>query len=104
MLASRTVRVSASMADDVALQHPDIRTPLEQGSQRVGDLPRRQRPGRHLIGQRLEQVEVAAISILKRDLDVRATQALDGAQTPEPASDDDDTMAHGPIMPKSGRS
>ena len=68
------VRVDAR---DLALQDPDVGTLFEQGAQWVGDLPRRQRSGRHLIGQRLKEVEVAAID--QRDLHACVAQRLDGA-------------------------
>ena len=45
----------------------------EDRAQRIRDLARRERAGRHLVGQRLEQVEVAPVD--ERDVDVCSAQA-----------------------------
>ena len=73
-----------------------FRLPLEDRPQRIGDLARRQRAGRHLVGERLEEVEVAAVD--QRHLDRRAAQLQRRLQPAEAAADDHDTMrdrAHG---------
>ena len=54
-------------------QHADVLVAAEDRTQRRGDLPRGQRSGRDLVGERLEQVEVAPVD--QRDLDVRPRRA-----------------------------
>ena len=62
----------------------------EDRPQRVADLARRQGAGRDLVGQRLEEVEVAAVD--ERDLDVGALEVQGGLEAAEAAAHDDDTM------------
>src|SRR5581483_10366246 len=61
--------------------------------ERRRDLDRRERAGRDLVGERLEEEEVLAVD--ERDVDaVRAPQAAGGEQPGEPSADDDDPPAH----------
>jgi hypothetical protein len=62
----------------------------EDGAERVGDLAGRQRAGGDLVGERLEEVEVASID--KRELDRRTGKLLCSLQAAEPAADDDDPV------------
>src|SRR5207247_3994813 len=78
-------------AGDLAEQHADVLVALEDPAQRRGDLARRERAGRDLVHERLEQVEVATID--QRDLDRLAAQPPHGLQAAEPAADDDDAVA-----------
>ena len=48
-------------AGDLGHQHDGIPLAAQDGPQRRGDVGRRQRPGRYLIEQRLEQVEIAPV-------------------------------------------
>jgi hypothetical protein len=71
------------------LRHHDTHVAVapEDGAERVGDLPGRERTGRDLVGERLEQVEVASID--DREVDRRGGEVLRGLQAAEPAADDD---------------
>ena len=71
-------------------QHADVARAPEDRAQRIGDFARRERAGRDLVGQRLEEVEVAAVD--ERDLDRRAAQVRDRLQAAEAAADDDDAV------------
>jgi hypothetical protein len=64
--------------------------PFENGSQGRGDVGRRQAAGGHLVEQRLEQVEVAAVD--QFDVDRFAAERLGGAKPAEAAADDHDAM------------
>jgi hypothetical protein len=75
-------------AGDLGQQHADVRVALEDRAQRVGDLGRGQRAGRHLVGQRLEEVEVAPVD--ERDLDIRPGEPQRRLQASEAAADDHD--------------
>ena len=75
---------------DLGHHHPDVAAPLEDGAQRIADLPGRESPGRHLVGQRLEEVEVAPVD--ERHVDRGAAELLRRLQAPEAAADDDDAM------------
>jgi hypothetical protein len=68
----------------------DVAVALEDRSERIGDLTGRKRPGRDLVGERLEEMEVAAVD--ERDRDRRTPQLRDGLQAPETSADDDDVM------------
>jgi hypothetical protein len=52
--------------------------------------PRRQRPGRDLVGERLEEVEVAPVD--QRDVHACSPQAEGSLQAAEAAADDHDPM------------
>ena len=60
-------------------------------AQRLGDVARRQRPGRDLVEQRLEQVEIAPVDERQPDLGIDP-EAARGVQAGEPATDDDHAM------------
>ena len=75
----------------LAEQDPDVPAPLEDGAQRIRDLLGRERPGGHLVGERLEEMEVAPID--QRHLDRHAGELLDGLQAAEPAADHDHPMS-----------
>ncbi len=72
---------------DLRHQNTHVGVAPEDGAERVGDLPGRERTGRDLVGERLEQVEVA--SIYDREVDRRGGKVLCGLQPAEPAADDD---------------
>ena len=63
----------------------------EQGSQGICDVTWRERTGRDLVGQRLEEVKVTAI--YERDVDVDPPQALCDVDPGEAAADDDHVVA-----------
>ena len=73
-------------ARDLGEQHADVAVALEDRAQRIRDLARRQRAGRDLVGQRLEQVEVAPVD--ERDLHVCPPQPERGLESAEAAADD----------------
>ena len=75
---------------DLGQQHAHVALAPEDGAERVGDLARRQRAGRDLVGERLEEVEVAAID--EREIDRRRGELQRGLQAAEAAADDDDPM------------
>ena len=52
----------------------------------------RQRAGRHLVGERLEEVEVLPVD--QRHLDVGAAEAPHREDSGEPTSDDNDALSH----------
>ena len=57
-----------------AQQHPDVPVAPEDPPEREADLGRGERPGRHLVAQRLEEVEVAAVD--QRHLDVCPAEVM----------------------------
>ena len=57
---------------DLGQQDADVAVALEDRAERIGDLAGRERPGRDLVGERLEEMEVAAVD--ERDLDRRTPQ------------------------------
>jgi len=78
---------------DLGEQYAHVAVALEDGPQRIRDLARRQRAGRHLVGQRLEQVEVAPVD--ERDLHGCGPQPACRLESAEAAADDDDpVVAH----------
>ena len=84
--ASRSNRVTSASSD------PHVLLGLEDRPQRIGDLAGGQRAGGDLVGQGLEEVEVAPVD--ERDLDSGAAQRLDRTQPAEASADDDDAVAH----------
>ena len=74
----------------LAQHHARVPLPPEQGAQRRRDLGRRERAGRDLVHERLEQREVLPVD--ERHVDRRAAQAADGLHPAEPAADDDDPV------------
>ena len=71
---------------DLAEQHPGVLLPGHHRAQRRGDLARRQAAGGHLVEQRLEEVEVAAVD--QRDRDRRALERARRVEPAEAAADD----------------
>ena len=84
----------ASVEIDVAHlgeQDGDVCVTAKDAPQRIGDLRRRQRAGRHLVSQRLEQVEVASID--EGDVHRKPGEVQRGLDPAKPAADDDDSGA-----------
>jgi hypothetical protein len=77
-------------ARDLGHQDPNVAVAPEDGAKRVSDLAPRQRAGCDLVGERLEQVEVASID--DRELDRRRSEVLCRLQATEPPADDDHPM------------
>ena len=65
----------------------------EDAPQRIADLGRREGARGHLVGQRLEQVEVAPVD--QRDVDRQPRELQAGLEPAEAASDDDDAVRRG---------
>ena len=78
-------------ADRLPEDHCRVALPTEQRAQRLGDLARRQRAGRDLVEQRLEQVEVAPVDQGDPDLWVDA-EVASGEQAREPTADHRDPV------------
>ena len=76
-LAPLEVEAATSPSSDL-----HVALALEHAAQRRGDLARRQRARRHLVEQRLEEVEVAPVD--ERDVDRRAPQRARGLSPPKP--------------------
>ena len=74
-------------AGDLAEHHPDVPVAPEDRAERIADLPGRKRPSGHLVGEWLEQVEVAPVD--QRELDRRGGQVRGGLQAAESAADYD---------------
>jgi hypothetical protein len=64
---------------------------LQDRAKRYSDLGRRERAGRDLVGERLEEVEVLPVD--KGYVDRSASEPAHRLQATETAADDDDTMA-----------
>ena len=77
-------------AGDLGEQDAHVVVALEDRPERIRDLAGRQRPGRDLVGERLEEVEVAAVD--QGDLDRRPPQRKRSLKAPEAAADDDDPV------------
>ena len=86
-------RASRSKPLDLGQQHVDVLALAEDRPQRVADLARRERSRRDLVGERLEQVEVAPIDERHLDVVALARQLQRGLQPGEAAADDHDAMA-----------
>ena len=65
----------------------------EDAPQRIADLGGREGARGHLVGQRLEQVEVAPVD--QRDVDRQPRELQAGLEPAEAASDDDDAVRRG---------
>ena len=76
----------------LAQQHGRVALPAEDGAQRLRDVTRRQRAGRHLVEQRLEQVVVAPVNQRHRDPVAGLAQLAGSVQPGEAAADDDDAV------------
>jgi hypothetical protein len=72
---------------DLGHQHADVAIALEDGAQRIGDLAGRERTGRDLVGERLEQMEIPPID--ERDVDGCVSEPQDGLEPSETTADDD---------------
>ena len=79
---------------DLGQQDADVAVALEDRAERIGDLAGRERPGRDLVGERLEEMEVAAVD--ERHLDRRTPQLRHRLQAAETSADDDDVVVPGP--------
>jgi hypothetical protein len=77
-------------AGDLGQQDADVAGALEDGAERIGDLTGRKRPGRDLVRERLEEVEVAAID--ERHLDGSTPKLRDRLQAAESSPDDNDVV------------
>ena len=75
---------------DLSQQDADVAGALEDRAQGIGDLTRRERPGRDLVRERLKEMEVAAID--ERDLDRRTPQPRHRLQAAETSADDDNVV------------
>ena len=75
---------------DVPEQHARVALAAQDLPQRHRHLDGRERAGRDLVGERLEEVEVLAVD--ERHVDVRAAQAAHGEQAAEAAADDHHTL------------
>ena len=82
---------SRSMSATSASTTRTLRWRLKIAPQWIRDLAGRERAGRDLIGQRLEQVEVPPVD--QRHVDRRPAKLLDGLEPAEAAADDDDARA-----------
>jgi hypothetical protein len=85
---------------DLGSQHADVAVALEDRAERIRDLAGRERPGRDLVGERLEEMEIAAVD--ERDLDRRTPQAQYRLQAAEASADDHDVVVPGPKGGHSG--
>ena len=74
-------------ADGLAQDDRRVALLAQDGAQRLGDVAGRQRAGRDLVEQRLEEVEVAPVDERQPDLGVDA-EAARRVQPGEPAADD----------------
>src|SRR5215204_7671167 len=79
---------------DLSQQHTDVAVALEDRAEGIGDFFGRERPGRDLVGQRLEEMEISAVD--ERDLDRCTPQLRHRLQTAETSADDDNVVAPGP--------
>ena len=71
---------------DLAQDDAHVAAALEDRAQRRGDLARGQRARGHLVGERLEEMEVAPVD--QGDVGPRAAQVADRLQAAEAAADD----------------
>jgi hypothetical protein len=85
---------------DLGQQDADVAVALEDRAEGIGDLAGRERPGRDLVGKRLEEMEIAAVD--ERHLDRRTPQLGHRLQAAETSADDDDVVVPGPKGAHSG--
>jgi hypothetical protein len=81
---------------DFGHQHADVAIALEDRAQRIGDLPRRESAGRHLVGERLEEMEVPPID--ERDVDGGTSETQDGLEPTEATSDHNHSVRATPSL------
>src|SRR6188508_1600593 len=86
-------------AGDIGHQHADVAAPLEDRPERIADLAGRKGARRDLVGEWLEEVEVAPVD--ERDLHRAARKVLGGLEAAEPAADHHDPVPVG-FHPGSG--
>src|SRR5580704_10383433 len=72
-------------------EHADVAVALEDRPDWIGDLAGAERTGRDLIGQRLEQMEVAPVD--ERHVNRTAMQLLHGLEAAEAAADHDHAVS-----------
>ena len=72
-------------------QHADVRLALQHRAQWCSDLGRRERAGRDLVDERLEEVEVLPVN--ERHVDRSASEPANRLQTSEAAANDDNPLA-----------
>ena len=77
---------------DLRHQHADVSAPLEDRAQRIAKTSPAERTGRHLVGERLKEMEIAPVD--QRQLDGRARQVLRGLEPAEAPADDHDLVRH----------
>ena len=77
-------------AADLGHQHAYVAVAPEDGAERVGDLAGRERAGRDLVRERLEEVEVAPID--EREVYRCVRKVLCRLQPTEPSADDNHSM------------
>jgi len=76
---------------DVGQYDANVAVALEDPAERIRDLASRKRPGSDLVGQRLKEVEIAAVD--EGDLDRRTPQLQDRLKATETSADDDDAVS-----------
>ncbi len=76
-------------------QHSHVPDAAQDPSDRRGDIAGRERRGRDLIQERLEDVMVATID--QRDANVRVAKSASSGQPAKAAADDDDVGYHGSL-------
>src|SRR6266542_2937728 len=74
--------------DRVREQHLRVLLPAQDRTNRIGDVARRERRGRHLVEERLEEMVIAAIH--DGDLNRGVAKCLRGREPSEARTDDDD--------------
>src|SRR5581483_6749556 len=72
----------------------------EDAADRRADFAGRERAGRDLIEERLEEMEVAAVD--ERDVDRRMSEIARRIEPAEPAAENEDAVSDGFRMPESG--
>jgi len=84
---------------DVTHQRAHVVPLVDEVADRPGDLGRRQRRGRHLVEQRLEQMVIALVD--QRDVAARAFERLDGREAAKAPADNHDLrfVLHGRATP-----
>ena len=78
-------------ADGLAQQHARVLLLAQDEAERLRDVRRRERAGRHLVEERAEEVVVAAID--QRDVDIGLAQRPGGVEPAVAAADDQDAVS-----------